>query len=169
MTPPDGTSDQIMARIGQAIALGHQGDRATARAHFAETWAMIGAEGDPLHRCALAHSMADVQDDVQAELAWDLRALAAADAVTDERVRQAGMVGTARALYPSLHLNLGEAYRKAGDPERARAHLDLGTAAAGHLGTDGYAEMIRTGLRGLAARLERTRQVSPQRPGPRRY
>ncbi|GAA3651371.1 hypothetical protein GCM10022224_012830 [Nonomuraea antimicrobica] len=35
--------------------------------------------------------MADVQDDVREELTWDLRALAAADLVTDERVARAGV------------------------------------------------------------------------------
>ena len=36
--------------------------------------------------CVLAHSMADVQDDVRQELVWDQRALAAADPLTDDRV-----------------------------------------------------------------------------------
>lgn len=33
--------------------------------------------------------MADVQDDVREELAWDLRALQAADLITDGRAAQA--------------------------------------------------------------------------------
>ena len=35
--------------------------------------------------------MADVQDDLREELAWDLRALAAADLITDERAARAGL------------------------------------------------------------------------------
>ncbi|MGQ0776481.1 MAG: hypothetical protein ACT4NY_18980 [Pseudonocardiales bacterium] len=59
--------------------------------------------------------MADVQDDGHEELVWDLRALQAAGSVTDERARQAGLGGPVSGFYPSLHLNLGEVYRKLGD------------------------------------------------------
>ena len=108
MSEPDAT----MVRIGRGIELGQQGERGAARDLFAELWANVGAErGDPLYRCGVAHAMADVQDETDAELAWDLRALAAAELVTDERAAQAGM-GPVAALYPSLHLNLGECYRK---------------------------------------------------------
>jgi len=69
-----------MVRIGEGIALHEQGERVAARDLFAQVWSEIGGEsGDPFHRCALAHAMADAQDDVQEELLWDLRALAAAD------------------------------------------------------------------------------------------
>ncbi|WP_326826000.1 hypothetical protein [Streptosporangium sp. NBC_01756] len=148
MTEPDAT----MARIGQGIELGHSGDREAARRLFAGLWEEIGAAGDPLHRCALAHSMADVQDDVREELRWDLRALEAADLVTDERAQQAG-VAAVRGFYPSLHLNLGDAYHKLGDLDRARDHLERGRAAVDALGDDGYGQMIRQGLDRLADRL----------------
>ena len=61
--------EQMMARIGEGIGLSQRGDRSAARQVFAQVWQDIGGEsGDPLHRCALAHSMADVQDDVHEEL-----------------------------------------------------------------------------------------------------
>lgn len=99
----------------------------------------IGETGDALHRCALAHWMADVQDDLRAELTWDLRALDAA--------------GSIEAFYPSLHLNLGEVYRKLGDRQKAAEHLALGRAGVNALDDDGYAKMIIQGLDGLEARL----------------
>ncbi|MBC6459448.1 hypothetical protein HKK72_16305 [Actinomadura sp. HBU206391] len=142
-----------MARIGEGIGLGHSGDRAAARRLFADLWEEIGDDGDALHRCALAHSMADVQDDVREELAWDLRALEAADRITDERARHAGVTSPVSAFYPSLHLNLGEAYRKLGDVDRARDHLRRGRAAVGALPDDGYGQMIKGGLDRLAERL----------------
>lgn len=73
--------DSTMDLIGQGAELHHhQGQRDAARDLFARIWDDIGGEqGDPLHVCVLAHSMADVQDDVRQELMWDLRALAAAD------------------------------------------------------------------------------------------
>ncbi|MFI7702482.1 hypothetical protein [Nonomuraea sp. NPDC049480] len=67
---------------------------------FAQIWDDIGGEqGDPLHVCVLAHSMADVQDDVHQELMWDLRALAAVGLITDERVAKAGVPLSVAGLY----------------------------------------------------------------------
>lgn len=150
MTEPDA----MMARIGEGIALRERGERVAARDLFAQVWSEIGGEnGDPLHQCALAHSMADVQDDVHEELAWDLRALAAADLLTDERAARGGVAGSVAGFYPSLHLNLGECYRKLGEPDRAREHLDRGRASVDVLGNDGYSQMIKGGLDRLTDRL----------------
>ncbi len=150
MTQPDA----VMARIGEGNALRERGEREAARDLFAQVWSEIGGEtGDPLHRCALAHSMADVQDDVHEEQAWDLRALAAADLLTDEGAARGGVAISVAGFYPSLHLNLGESYRKLGDLDRAQEHLDRGRAAVNALGNDGYGQMIKGGLDRLADRL----------------
>lgn len=150
MTNPDAT----MTRIGKGIELHQQGKRESARAVFAQVWIDIGEEaGDALYRCALAHSMADVQDDVHEELVWDLRALEAADLVTEDRAADAGMTGPVAGLYPSLHLNLGECYRKLGDLDRAREQLERGQAAVSSLGDDGYGQLIKGGLDQLGERL----------------
>ena len=97
-------------------------------------------------------SFAEVQDDVREELVWDLGALAAADLLTDERAAHGGVGGSVAGL-PSLHLNLGECYRKLGEVDRAREHLDRGRASVGALGNDGYGQMIKGGLDRLADRL----------------
>ena len=147
-------TDPTIIRIGEAVQLSHQGERKAARLLFTEIWDEIGGEqGDPLHRCTLAHAMADVQDDVREELVWDQRALAAADLLTDARVAQAGVSLPVAGLYPSLHLNLSECYRKLGDLDRAREHLQHAQATIGALGEDGYGQMIRNGLERLAERL----------------
>ncbi|MGW6502877.1 tetratricopeptide repeat protein [Nonomuraea angiospora] len=152
------TTDPTMARIGQGVELHHhQGQPEAARDLFAQIWDDIGGEqGDPLHVCVLAHSMADVQDDVHEELMWDLRALAAADRVTDEQVAQAGVALPVAGLYPSLHLNLSECYRKLGDLDRAREHLQQARAGIGALGDDGYGKLIKGGLERLAEQLGET-------------
>lgn len=149
MTEPDA----VMTQIGQAVGLGQRGERQDARRQLAELWDQIGRAGDPLHRVALAHAMADLQDDPHDELAWDLRALHAADEVTDDRAAQAGVTGPVAGLYPSLHLNVGEDYRKIGDLTAARHHLKLGRTAARVLGDDGYSKMIKGGLEKLGDRL----------------
>ncbi|MFJ3966408.1 hypothetical protein [Streptomyces sp. NPDC090036] len=80
----EASEDAVMTRIGQAVILLHAGDREEARNRLGQIWSEIGEEGDSLHRCTLAHYMADAQDDPADELAWDLRALtAAADVPAD--------------------------------------------------------------------------------------
>lgn len=149
------TTDPTMARIGQGVELNHhQGQREAARELFAQIWDDIGGEqGDPLHVCVLAHSMADVQDDVRQELMWDLRALTAADLITDDQVAQAGVPLSVAGLYPSLHLNLSECYRKLGDLDRAREHLQQARAGIGALGDDEYGQLIKNGLERVAEQL----------------
>ena len=146
--------DTTMAEVGRGVALSHGGERDAARRVFETLWEDIGGEdGDPLHRCAVAHAMADVQDDPADELTWDLRALAAADLISDGRATEVGMTAPAAALYPSLHLNLGECYRKLGQQEPAREHLRRGLAATSALPDDGYGRMVRAGLIRLSDRL----------------
>ncbi|WP_262402191.1 hypothetical protein [Actinomadura sp. CNU-125] len=151
-------ADLTMTRIGEGVELHHhQGRRQAARGLFAQIWDDIGGEqGDPLHVCVLAHSMADVQDDVHQELMWDLRALAAVGQVTDERVAQAGVLLSVVGLYPSLHLNLSDCYRKPGDPGRAREHLQQARAGIGARGDDEYGRLIKGGLDRLAEQLDET-------------
>ncbi|GAA1755968.1 hypothetical protein [Nonomuraea bangladeshensis] len=160
-------TDPTILRIGQGVELHHhQGQREAARDLFAEIWEDIGGEeGDPLHICVLAHAMADVQDDVHEELVWDLRALAAVGQVTDERLAGAGVALSVAGLYPSLHLNLTECYRKLGDLDRAREHLRQARAEIGRLGDDDYGRLIRGGLERLEQQLgEADDRAAP--PGP---
>src|ERR1700712_5652059 len=111
---PTNGPDPVMSTVGEAIGLGRSGDRATARELLGRAWDQVGEDGDPMHRVGIAHSMADVQDDLEEELRWDLLALAAADQLTDQRVAEAGIAAPVAGFYPSLHLNLGESYRKLG-------------------------------------------------------
>jgi hypothetical protein len=154
--PVDGRRDTVMERISAAVASFGSGDREGARQQLSRLWAEIQA-GDPLHRCFLAHYLADLQDDVRDELRWDLRALAAADEVTEERAqafaRQYDGALDVRALYPSLHLNLGDDYRRLGATAQAREHLALAQECLHVLPDDGYGRMIRDGVAKLAGRL----------------
>ncbi|MDX2547613.1 hypothetical protein ACOT81_07410 [Streptomyces sp. WI04-05B] len=148
--------DAMMTRIGQAVMLHHGGDREEARGRLLVLWAEIGAAGDPLHRCTLAHYMADTQDDPSDELAWDLRALSAAQELSDERVAEVvqheGALAV-RALYPSLHLNLAADYVKLDRPDAARTHIRRARGAAAALGDDSYGDGVRAAIGRLEQRL----------------
>jgi len=149
-------SDPVLAQVGEGIALHTSGDDEAARALFARLWDEVGEDGDALHRLALAHSMADVVADPHESLRWDLRALEAAASVSDERLHAAGIPTPIQAFYPSLHLNLGEAYRRIGDVGRAAAHLERGCAALVDLTGEDSAQMLKDALRRLAERLATT-------------
>ncbi|MER7621148.1 hypothetical protein [Streptomyces sp. NPDC126503] len=145
--------DGVMTRIGQAMMLLHGGDREEARNRFGLLWEQIGPDGDPLHRCTLAHYMADAQDDPGDELAWDLRALNAAGELGEERLAAHDSAVALRALYPSLHLNLAADYLKLQRPEAARLHLDRARAASDALEDDGYGNGVRAAIDRLERRL----------------
>ncbi|MFI9612535.1 hypothetical protein ACIHCM_12820 [Streptomyces sp. NPDC052023] len=145
--------DAVMTRIGQVAMLHHAGDREEARQRYLELWAEIGEDGDPLHRCTLAHYMADAQDDPSDELAWDLRALGAAEELTDDRLAAHEGAPAVRALYPSLHLNLAADYVKLGRSGAARTHLRRARGAAGALADDPYGQGVRAAIGRLELRL----------------
>ncbi|CAL9378847.1 hypothetical protein [Streptomyces sp. enrichment culture] len=145
--------DAVMTRIGQVVMLHHAGDREEARRRFLTLWAEIGEHGDALHRCTLAHYMADTQDDPDAELAWDLRALTAAEELTDDRLAAHEGAPAVRALYPSLHLNLAADYVKLGRPDAARTHLQRASEASEALADDTYGDGVRAAIGRLELRL----------------
>ncbi|MER5542545.1 hypothetical protein ACWDBD_21265 [Streptomyces sp. NPDC001118] len=137
--------DAMLTRIGQVVMLHHGGDREEARRRFLDLWVEIGEAGAPLHRCTLAHYLADTHDDPEDELAWDLRALSAA--------QERGAPLSVRGLYPSLHLNLAADYVKLGREEAARSHLRRAREAADVLADDGYGDGVWAAIGRLELRL----------------
>jgi hypothetical protein len=142
-----------MAQIGEGIALSTAGDHAGARALFAALWDRVDAGTDPLVRCAIAHAMADVEPDPRSAVEWDVRALAAADDVDQERLAAAGTSATVADLYPSLHLNLAAGYQRIGDASLARHHIARGRSALAALAAGGYAQMIEDAFARIEAAL----------------
>jgi len=146
--------DPILARVSEGIERRQQGRNSEARALFEQLWREIEAgAGNPLHRCVIAHSAADAQDDPTEEMRWDRIALEAAEAVTDDHVAATGVGLTAAALFPSLHLSVGECHFKLGELDQARVHLDRARHSMSALPDSEYAAMIRNGYDDLARRL----------------
>ncbi|AWK71427.1 hypothetical protein CBI38_07360 [Rhodococcus oxybenzonivorans] len=158
-------SDDVMAQIGRGQELAIAGDAEGARHLFAEVWGALEAspEGtrDPLHIVTLAHYMADVQTDPAEELRWDLRALEAADALTDDRAQRHDASLQVAAFYPSLHLNVAAAHLALGHVPEARFHLDRAAEESHHLAEDGYGNTIRGAIARLHHRIDEIAPVIP--------
>ncbi|MCM2391603.1 hypothetical protein [Streptomyces albipurpureus] len=152
MEQQEAADDAVLTRIGQAVMLLHGGDREEARNRFGALWSEIGERGEALHRCTLAHYMADTQDDPGDELAWDLRALAAAEGLGDERSEGQRSALALQVFSPSLHLSLAVDYLKLQHPQAARLHLDRARELVKALADDGYGRRMRTAVE----QLERT-------------
>jgi hypothetical protein len=148
---PEVVADPVMARIVAVEARAAE-DRAGAAADLTALWNEIGGPAaDPLHAVSLAHYLADLQDDPADELEWDLRALRAADGLTDERAQEYHASLAVRGFYPSLHLNLAADYLKLADPPAARRQLDRAEAALPDLPAGGYGDFVRAAIARLRA------------------
>lgn len=144
----------IMDRITEGVERGRCGDPEGARAILAEVWDQLGPGGDPLHVVSLAHYMADLQDDPGNELEWDLRALAAADELTDEQAQRFHASLTVRAFYPSLYLNIAADYEKLDDLGTAHLYLSKAEAVLPDVPDGEYGEHIRAAIQRLRERVE---------------
>jgi hypothetical protein len=142
-----------MADVTAAVELGRGGRRQEARERLADLWQRVGEQGDPLHRVSVAHFLADLQDDVAQELAWDERALAAVQELTDERAQQYATSLQVRGFLPSLHLNLADAQRRLGRAQRALEQLARAEASVEALPDDGYGRLVRGGIEHVRAAL----------------
>ncbi len=140
--------ESLAAAIERALAQEPNPRRQMLLDLFAQT-----DERQPLARCVLAHALADVADDLAQERHWDEQALVWAGQASAEEAATLGLPGGLAALWPSLHLNAGDAARRAGDIDAARAHVVAGRAAMAALPDEGYARWVRSGLERLAAQL----------------
>ncbi|MGZ3663318.1 MAG: tetratricopeptide repeat protein [Ktedonobacterales bacterium] len=132
--------------INHAQGLG----REAARPVYEELWESATRAHDQYHCCIVAHFMAHAQVEAEAQRAWHLRALHAADAAHDERVT---------SFYPSLYGNLADTYLRLGDLAQAQHYIEKARATASILQDDGYGRMIHR----LIARV--TQAVTPRDDG----
>ncbi|MFJ5222476.1 hypothetical protein [Streptomyces sp. NPDC088400] len=163
MTTAPAAPDPTMEAIGRAVTEGRAGDVTSARRKLLGLWSAIGVTGDPLHRCSLAHYLADLYEDPAQALAWDVRALDAADAVTEQRVQEHHAGLRIAGFYPSLHLNLADNYRRLGSFEAATEHINAATAHAPSLPQDPYGDLLRGAIQEVAEAIagrDRTRRAS---------
>ena len=146
MPSPPSRPDLTMDALGTAVTRGRTGETEAARRELLALWERIGAAGDAFHRCTLAHYLADLHDDPAESLVWDVRALDAADALTDDRAREHHDTLRVAGFYPSLHLNLADGFRRLGSFRSAAEHLDLAESHLPALPDGPYGDTIRTAV-----------------------
>ncbi|WP_435157283.1 hypothetical protein [Amycolatopsis sacchari] len=135
-------TDPTMLAITEAV-------QAQDRERLLALWSTTGPGGDPLHRCTLAHYLADLCEHPAEALTWDVRALDAADTLTDERAQAHHAGLRVSGFYPSLHLNLADNYHKLGALDAARRHLAEARARLDVLPDDAYGATIRGAVKRL--------------------
>ncbi|GAA2390938.1 hypothetical protein GCM10010420_13650 [Streptomyces glaucosporus] len=155
MTSTPTGPDPTMEAIGRAVAEGRAGDVASARRKLLDLWSAIGVTGDPLHRCTLAHHLADLHDHPAQALTWDVRALDAADALTEQRVQEHHAGLRIAGFYPSLHLNLADDHRRLGSFEAATEHIDAAGKHAPDLPRNAYGALLRAAIEQVAEAIAR--------------
>lgn len=146
-------TDPVMVRLNEIAVHSATVDRDEAKQQYLALWAELGEDGDPLHLMTLLHHLADLYDDPEQALDWDLKALEAADRLTDARL-DAHHPGLRRAMmYPTLHLNIADNLARLGRAAEAETQLTAAERHLDELGDDGYGAMIRGGVARLRATL----------------
>ncbi len=158
--------DEVMEKIQAAILTSQTGERTKAIADFENILPVLG--NDPLHNCIFAHYFADLQDDEEEELRWDLHSLEYLDRLSAGKLREFSEDLDVRAFYASIYLNIAEDYRKLNQFESSSRYARLAEKSAGDLPGDGYGLMIRNGILRLAGKLADETTASTRLGGPRR-
>lgn len=146
MTETTATPDPTMQAISEAVIRGRAGDTESARRDLLAVWQQIGVAGDPFHRCTLAHYLADLYEDPANALIWDVRALDAADGLTDERAQEHHASLQVAGFYPSLYLNIADNLRRLSAFEAAAEHISNAKQHTSALSDDAYGNTIRTAI-----------------------
>ncbi|NYG59008.1 hypothetical protein BJ980_001931 [Nocardioides daedukensis] len=90
--------------------------------------------------------MADPYEDPAEALIWDVRALDAAEAITDERAQQHHASLHVAGFYPSLYLNIADNLRRLSSFDAAAEHIRHAEQHAAALSDDAYGNTIRTAI-----------------------
>lgn len=144
------SAEAINNRINDIIVVLDGGEVDSARDRFIKLWKEIENTDDHLNLCKLAQCIARVWENPRDRITWNLRALQAATAITDaelEQVSDASADGyvrlTARAFYPSIHLNLACNYRQVGEAIEAQHHLRSAQSSMDALPRSPYGDHMR--------------------------
>jgi hypothetical protein len=153
------TADPVMSEIQDAISLMQGGNRIDARTALEAIWQKIERERAPLHECVLSHFMADLQETLESELSWDLRAFEAATRCEPGVADIFAQGISLHQFMPSLHLNLADDYFRLDQPAIAQSHVESASKPPIEAPSFPYFDMIRGGVRRLEAKLAEKQAV----------
>ena len=165
MTTNEDATDSIMESIGKAVTIGREGDTKSARRGLLEIWNHIGADGDPFHRCTLAHYLADLYESPAEALMWDTRAFDAATTITDQRAQQHYAGLQVAGFFPSLLLNIADNLRRLGAFEAATEYIDSAEQCTPTLSQDAYGDIVRTAITEVRQAID-SRETTPRPSAP---
>src|SRR4051812_49669402 len=109
--------------IEEAVRDLSDGRLTRARRRLSSLWVQVPV--DSAHRSAIAHWLAAAEQTAEARLAWDERALDAAEAADEWSVPFAGTALSLGTMYPELHLEIARDYRRLGSACGALEHLSV--------------------------------------------
>jgi hypothetical protein len=136
--------DEVIEKLQSIIQISQSGNKEKARKLFNRIIPLLG--NDPLHNCIFAHYMADVQNELEKELYWDLKSLEYLDKLTDERLKQFNPTLNQKGFYASVYLNIAEDYRKSNMIESSKKYINLAEKSIHELDDNGYGNMIKQGI-----------------------
>ncbi|CAM3658344.1 hypothetical protein ACXYTP_16760 [Tsukamurella ocularis] len=155
--------ENLMTELGAAMT----GEPSERKQKLEATWARI-APGDHAARCIAAHYIADVQEDLDAEVEWDEVALAESAHVSDSDLQAVHPSLSVAGFMPSLHLNLAEGYRRQGRFTEAADRLQTSREFDFALDSaidPAYATGIREAQERMAARIAANDSAGTLAPG----
>lgn len=101
--------ENLISEVSAALAA----EPAEKKAKLDALWASLD-EDDHASRCIAAHYIADVQEELDDEVAWDELCLRESINVSDADLQAVYPTLTVAGFMPSLRLNLADGYRRQG-------------------------------------------------------
>ncbi len=142
-----------MEELYDAILVAQSGDHNGARTLFEAILPKIGS--DAAQNCILAHYMADVQEELEDELFWDLRSLQYLEEVKDERIVVVEATLATAEFFPSVYLNIASCYKRLGNFDESARYLSLAEESCSVLADDGYGKFIRNRIASLGEEIRK--------------
>ncbi len=150
----------VDARVLDAVQLALCGDHERATAALGELWRSLPLDDD-FHRCVVAHYLADLQTDPNAELRWDERALDAALRSSPDAFNGRIPEVTHESFLPSLYLNLAASHERIGQFEAARAAASRALTLVDDGPPTALGELTRSAITRICSRLGTSRDPEP--------
>lgn len=134
----------IVRLCAEGMEMEGMGNSDVASQFYKKAWDLAS---NNLEKMVAAHYFARQQKNGIEKLKWDELALDLAISINDKKIQ---------ALYPSLHLNIGQCFEDLGNYPKAKEHYELASKYVSFLDNDGYGNFISRGISEAIKRIEST-------------